>query len=76
MENVLETYLGGVQDGVAAVMSNSLVAASASSEPDDIPRTTNEPVWILGKRYCAIQGKQHFFRRHPLQLFISMFTCI
>lgn len=60
MENVLETYLGGVQDGMAAVMSNSLVAAaaSASSEPDDIPRMTREPVWILGKRYCAIQGKQ------------------
>lgn len=25
------------------------------SEPDDIPKTHN-PVWILGRRYNAIQG--------------------
>lgn len=46
MESVFESYLGGVQDGMAAVVS----------EPDDIPKT-NDPVYILGKRYCAIQGK-------------------
>lgn len=46
MESVFESYLGGVQDGMAAVVS----------EPEDIPKT-NDPVYILGKRYCAIQGK-------------------
>lgn len=46
MESVLGT-LGGVQDGMAAVVS----------EPEDIPRNSNEPVWILGKKYNAIQGK-------------------
>lgn len=25
-------------------------------EPDDIPKT-NDPVWILGRRYNAVQGK-------------------
>lgn len=27
----------------------------ATIEPDDIPQTT-EPVWILGKKYNAIEG--------------------
>lgn len=40
MDSVLEAYLG--QDG-------------GPLEPDDIPKT-NSPVWILGKRYNAIQG--------------------
>lgn len=48
MESVLESYLGGVQDGMAAVVSEQ--------QPDDIPKT-NDPVWVLGKQYCAIQGK-------------------
>lgn len=48
MESVFESYLVGVQDGVAAVVSEQ--------QPDDIPKT-NDPVWILGKQYCAIQGK-------------------
>lgn len=29
-------------------------------EPDDIPKTNN-PVWILGRRYNAIQGLCIFF---------------
>lgn len=31
----------------------------ATLEPDDIPKTL-EPVWILGKKYHAIQGR--YFR--------------
>lgn len=27
-------------------------------EPDDIPKTNKDPVWILGRRYNAIQGLQ------------------
>lgn len=40
MDSVLEAYLG--QDG-------------GPLEPDDIPKTNN-PVWILGKKYSAVQG--------------------
>lgn len=44
MESMFESYLGvgGLVDGAL--------------EPDDIPKT-NEPVWILGKKYSAIQGE-------------------
>lgn len=28
-----------------------------SIEPDDIPKT-NDPVWVLGRSYNAIQGKK------------------
>lgn len=42
MDSVFEAYLG--QD------------AGLLLEPDDIPKT-NDPVWILGKQYNAIQGK-------------------
>lgn len=42
MDSVFEAYLG--QD------------TGILSEPDDIPKT-NDPVWILGKQYNAIQGK-------------------
>lgn len=48
MESVLEAYLGGVQIGLVP-------AVAGSGEPDDIPKT-DEPVWILGRKYCAIQG--------------------
>lgn len=48
MESVFESYLG-VQEGISAVVSEQ-------QQPDDIPKT-NDPVWILGKQYCAIQGK-------------------
>lgn len=41
MEAVFETYLGQVE---------------GSLEPDDIPKT-NTTVWILGKKYNAIQGE-------------------
>lgn len=43
MDSVFEAYLG--QD------------AGMLLEPDDIPKT-NDPVWILGKQYNAIQGKK------------------
>lgn len=29
-------------------------------EPDDIPQTS-DPVWILGKKYNAVQGVLHCF---------------
>lgn len=51
MENVLGVYLGGVQIGW-----DPSAAIGAGGEPDDIPRT-EEPVWILGRKYCAIQGE-------------------
>lgn len=67
MESVLETYLGGVQNGVAAAVAATSATVGAATvatgalygggEPDDIPKT-NAPVWILGRKYCAIQGKQ------------------
>lgn len=34
---------------------NYLAQDSSSIEPDDIPKTNN-PVWILGRKYNAIQG--------------------
>lgn len=55
MESVLETYLGGVQIGL--VPAAAAAALSGGGEPDDIPQT-EEPVWILGRKYCAIQGEQ------------------
>lgn len=38
-----------------------LSADANSAEPDDIPKT-KESVWILGKKYSAVQGKfyEHF----------------
>lgn len=33
----------------------SLFTQNVSDEPDDIPQT-QEPVWILGKKYNAIKG--------------------
>lgn len=44
MDSVFEAYLG--QDGGMLL------------EPDDIPKT-NDPVWILGKQYNAIQGEKN-----------------
>lgn len=32
------------------------MAQNNSAEPDDIPKT-NDPVWILGHSYNAIQGR-------------------
>lgn len=54
MESVLEAYLGGVQIGL--VPAAAAAAIGGSGEPDDIPQT-EEPVWILGRKYSAIQGK-------------------
>lgn len=34
---------------------NYLAQDNSLIEPDDIPKT-NSPVWILGRRYNAIQG--------------------
>lgn len=62
MESVIETYLGGVQNGVVAavtaVTSGAVTSAvvNGASEPDDIPKSTKSPVWILGRKYCAAQG--------------------
>uniref|UniRef100_A0A034WL87 Cysteine protease n=1 Tax=Bactrocera dorsalis TaxID=27457 RepID=A0A034WL87_BACDO len=47
MDSVFEAYLG--PDGVLAG-----AVAGAVGEPDDIPKT-NTTVWVLGKRYNAIQ---------------------
>lgn len=49
MESMFESYLG-----VSGLGEGSL-------EPDDIPKT-NDPVWILGKKYSAIQGVLLFFK--------------
>lgn len=63
MENVLDTYLGGVQNGVAAAVAAATSATATATgtaigaEPDDIPKTSS-PVWILGRQYCAIQGER------------------
>lgn len=54
MESVFESYLGGVQDGITAVVSEQ--------QPDDIPKT-HDPVYILGKKYCAIQGEPLYYLR-------------
>uniref|UniRef100_A0A1I8NR05 Cysteine protease n=1 Tax=Stomoxys calcitrans TaxID=35570 RepID=A0A1I8NR05_STOCA len=51
MDSVFEAYLG--PDGVLAGAVVGAVAG-ATGEPDDIPQT-NTTVWILGKRYNAIQ---------------------
>lgn len=48
MDSVFEAYLG--PDGVLAG-----AVAGAVGEPDDIPKA-NTTVWVLGKRYNAIQG--------------------
>lgn len=68
MESVLETYLGGVQTGVAAATVGVVAAAGATAaaaqaycgtpgaETEDIPKGAG-PVWILGREYCAIQGR-------------------
>lgn len=34
---------------------DSLFTQNISEEPEDIPQT-DEPVWILGKKYNAIRG--------------------
>lgn len=34
---------------------DSLFTQNISDEPEDIPQT-DEPVWILGKKYNAIRG--------------------
>ncbi|XP_075153516.1 autophagy-related 4a isoform X2 [Haematobia irritans] len=51
MDSVFESYLG--PDGVLAGAVVGAVAG-ATGEPDDIPQI-NTTVWILGKRYNAIQ---------------------
>lgn len=53
MDLAFENYL--------AAQDNSLI------EPDDIPKT-NSPVWILGRRYNAIQGNDlYLIRWHSWQ---------
>lgn len=51
METVFEAYL-------------DFKEGAGSLEPDDIPKT-NDPVWILGKKYNPIQG-----------LYIIIFLCL
>lgn len=48
MDSVFEAYLG--PDGVLAG-----AVAGAVGEHDDIPKV-NTTVWVLGKRYNALQG--------------------
>lgn len=43
MESMFESYLGAGG------------AIDAALEPDDIPKGTQDPVWILGRKYCALQ---------------------
>lgn len=38
-------------------------------EPDDIPKT-NDPVWVLGRSYNAIQGKKSSFTQSDSDLFL------
>lgn len=48
MDLAFENYLAQAQD------SNLI-------DLDDIPKTNRDPVWILGRRYNAIQGFQPRF---------------
>lgn len=58
MDSVFEAYLG--PDSVLAG-----AVGGAVGELDDIPKR-NTDVWLLGKRYNAIQGETHmqYERRH------------
>jgi len=51
MESVFEAYLGP-----DSVLASAVGQAVGSGEPEDIPRR-NTDVWVLGKKYNAIQGK-------------------
>lgn len=41
---------------------DSLFTQNISDEPEDIPQT-DEPVWILGKKYNAIRGLIHSYSK-------------
>lgn len=87
MESVIETYLGGVQNGVVAAVTAvtsgavtsavvngaSVAVGSVTSpvEPDDIPKSTKSPVWILGRQYCAAQGEYMAAERWSIPLRVS-----
>lgn len=59
---------------------NYLAQDNSLIEPDDIPKT-NSPVWILGRRYNAIQGNKeskknynkNTFLLHYISHFIMLF---
>jgi len=51
MESVFEAYLGP-----DSVLASAVGQAVGSGEPEDIPRR-NTDVWVLGRKYNAIQGK-------------------
>lgn len=55
MESVLDAYLGGVQNGVAAAVAATSAVGGCSAGDEDIPKNTG-PVWILGRKYSAVQG--------------------
>lgn len=44
------------------VRMDSLFTQNISDEPEDIPQT-DEPVWILGKKYNAIKGLIHSYSK-------------
>lgn len=52
MESVFEAYLGP-----DSVLASAVGQAVGGGESEDIPRR-NTDVWVLGKRYNAIQGEE------------------
>lgn len=53
MDSVFEAYLGP-----DSILAGAVGGAVGSGEPEDIPKR-NTNVWLLGKRYNAIQGETH-----------------
>jgi len=56
-------------------MFEAYLGHDSSIEPDDIPKT-NDPVWILGKKFNAIQGLcfcLFCFHMCKLRLFLCFF---
>lgn len=51
MDSVFEAYLGP-----DSILAGAVGGAVGSGEPEDIPKR-NTNVWLLGKRYNAIQGE-------------------
>lgn len=47
---------------------DSLFTQNISDEPEDIPQT-DEPVWILGKKYSAIKG---LLKNYNEKMFIKL----
>lgn len=59
MDSVFEAYLGP-----DSILAGAVGGAVGSGEPEDIPKR-NTNVWLLGKRYNAIQGESSSLVKLP-----------